>query len=68
MECHHIKKRRVPHLRHVTPNGVPLCRYHHRQAEYRETRQRIEYLSRREHYGVAGHYGAETIPGVSLGD
>ena len=44
LECHHIKKRRVPHLRHVTPNGVPLCRYHHRQAEYRETRQRIEYL------------------------
>ena len=25
-------------------NGVPLCRYHHGQAGYRETRQRIEHL------------------------
>ncbi len=44
LECHHIKKRRVPHLRHVSSNGVPLCKYHHAQAGYRETRQRIEHL------------------------
>jgi len=42
VECHHIKPRRIPHLRHCPSNGVVLCQYHHGLAKYRIWRTDIE--------------------------
>lgn len=42
VECHHVKKRRIPHLRHAPSNGIPLCKGHHAVAETRQMRLKIE--------------------------
>jgi hypothetical protein len=41
-ECHHIKHRRIPHLRYCPENGIPLCKVHHGLAEYGLWRKIIE--------------------------
>jgi hypothetical protein len=41
VQCHHIKKRRIPHLRYHPKNGILLCEYHHALAEYEVWRQKI---------------------------
>jgi hypothetical protein len=41
VECHHIKRRGIPHLRHVPTNGIPLCLHHHGEAKYEYFRRLI---------------------------
>ena len=68
LECHHIKKRRVPHLRHVSSNGVPLCKYHHRTSRVPGDSPEDRAPDRREHYGVARYDGAEIVSIISITD
>jgi hypothetical protein len=42
IECHHIKRRNIPHLKYAPENGIPLCQKHHALAKYRTIRNRIE--------------------------
>ena len=42
IECHHIKRRNIPHLKYSPSNGVCLCQYHHSKAKYRTWRAMIE--------------------------
>lgn len=42
LECHHIKRRRILHLRHVPSNGVLLCKTHHDLIAYRSWRNTLE--------------------------
>ena len=42
LECHHIKKRRIPHLRHCPTNGILICQAHHAKAELAHWRRLIE--------------------------
>ena len=42
VECHHVKRRNIPHLRHCPTNGIPLCQRHHTLAKLRVWRNRIE--------------------------
>jgi hypothetical protein len=41
LECHHEKRRRIPHLRHCPANGVLICQHHHALAKYRVWQERI---------------------------
>ena len=42
LECHHVKKRRIPHLRHCPTNGILICQAHHAKAETGYWRRLIE--------------------------
>ena len=42
IECHHIKRRNIPHLKYAPANGVPLCQFHHALAKLRKFRVMIE--------------------------
>jgi hypothetical protein len=42
LECHHIKRRNIPHLRYSPANGILLCQEHHKKAKLRLWRNRVE--------------------------
>jgi predicted restriction endonuclease len=42
LECHHIKRRKILHLKHVPSNGVLLCKVHHDLIAYRSWRMVLE--------------------------
>lgn len=44
LECHHEKRRRIPHLRHCPTNGVLLCQYHHGLMKYRAWQIRLQQI------------------------
>lgn len=41
VECHHIKRRGITHLKYSPSNGIPLCAYHHAEAKYDYFKQLI---------------------------
>ncbi len=42
LECHHVKRRSIPHLKHCPDNGVLLCAAHHGKMKYAIWRKRLE--------------------------
>ena len=44
LECHHIKRRNIPHLRYCPSNGVLLCAAHHGEMKYELWRMALRKL------------------------